>query len=79
MQEPPPRGGFGAKMSDTVIHQDPELTRAADAFVANREEESCYGVVNGVCVFVSRDLRQAFECGVAWADKIRSEASAMEK
>lgn len=52
-------------MSDTVIQQDPELTMAADAFLAEMEIGT-YGVVNGIPIWTSCSIRQAFERGAAW-------------
>jgi hypothetical protein len=52
-------------VSDVVVHQDPKLTKAADAFIEDMEQGT-YGVVNGVPVWTNCSLRHAFEQGVAW-------------
>jgi hypothetical protein len=52
-------------MSDTVIHQDPELTFAADELLDVIEDEKA-GVIAGVSLWYAHSLRKAFECGVAW-------------
>lgn len=54
-------------MSDETIRQDPELTKAADAFLEEIEsKDAVAGEVNGVKLWNQWVLRLAFECGVAW-------------
>jgi len=53
-------------MSDIVIHRDPKLTKAADAFVESMASKTD-GKFGQTPLWCEWALRHAFEQGVAWA------------
>jgi hypothetical protein len=59
-------GKVGDYVDPPVVNQDPELTKAADNFVADMVVGYSCGRINGVAVFSEAELRHAFERGAEW-------------